>query len=220
MLRSMPPMWIGIQGSSLNSFWGLNSSFLPVAAEDQQQQDRRPPDRASPEQDLPLGRELREPGHHRVPPVGLGEQAQDHARAEVDGEEDQGEHRGGEAGVLAGGEADDQHRQRDDPGAGEPCGAQPAHRGATITALDGACDGPVRAELDPVKHEPDPRDDEVARHGQVRCEEDGQSDREQNEVEVAEDVGHAGRAGAPLDPSMASVDNWDPHLFCGCRTSA
>ena len=27
--RSMPAMWIEIQGSSLNSFWGLNSSFLP-----------------------------------------------------------------------------------------------------------------------------------------------------------------------------------------------
>src|SRR6185312_3786897 len=70
-----------------------------------------------------------------------------------------------------------------------------AHCGAAITALDGAGDRPVRAELDPVEHEPDGRDDEVARHGQVRREEDGQSNGEQNEIEVAQDVGHAGRAG-------------------------
>ena len=29
MLRSTPPILIGIQASSLNSSWGWNSSFLP-----------------------------------------------------------------------------------------------------------------------------------------------------------------------------------------------
>ena len=29
MLRSMPARWIETHGSSLNSFWGWNSSFLP-----------------------------------------------------------------------------------------------------------------------------------------------------------------------------------------------
>ena len=113
----------------------------------------------------------------------------------MDGEEDQRQDGRGKACVLAGGQADDQDGERDDPGLREPGGSEPAHRGPAVATLDGAGDRAVRPDLDPVEQEPNARDDDVAGHRQVGGEEDGQGDREQDEVEVAKCGGHAGRTG-------------------------
>ena len=55
MLRSMPPSGCVIHGSSLNSFCGWNSSFLPSAAEDQEHQDRDREVGAEADQDFGFG---------------------------------------------------------------------------------------------------------------------------------------------------------------------
>ena len=191
--RLRGPRWIGIQSWSLNSSWGLNSSFFPSLPKISS----RAIDGISqaamktatlPKNGRPLSQLTKRPP---IRPAMLGHSQQD-SRPEVDREEDEREHGSGQTRVLSGRKPDDQDRERDHPGARQTAGPEPAHGGPAVAALDGALDGAVRRDLDPVHDEPDPRHREVAGDRQVSQEEDREGHREQNQIQVAEQARHPG----------------------------
>jgi hypothetical protein len=113
----------------------------------------------------------------------------------VDGEEDRREHRRGEPGLLAVEHADQQNGEGNGPDPPERRGADPAHRGPAIAASGRLSNRAIGEHLHPVLGKPDERDDDVRRHRQVGHDEHRQRHGEQDEVEVAERVGHSGWAG-------------------------
>ena len=93
MLRSRPPRWIETHGSSLNSFCGLNSSFLPALPKISSSRIAIAEVDAEPDQDFGFGL------HRRFLPSG-SKQVGDPLGGEGDREEDEDEDGGGEPGLA------------------------------------------------------------------------------------------------------------------------